>query len=65
MIFAAYFILRGLDTHINFLRLLFLPSDARALSLTSFSSVAGMAFCLVASTRATLVICSVLLFVKL
>ena len=41
MIFAAYFILRGRDTHINFLRLLShgrhdLASDARAFSLTSF-----------------------------
>ena len=36
MIFAAYFILTGNDTHINFLQLLFLPSDARAFSFTSF-----------------------------
>ena len=41
MIFAARFMLRGRDTHIDFLRLLFLvgiiddlPSDARAFSLT-------------------------------
>ena len=42
MIFAAYFILRGRDTHIDFLWLLLmigmiLPSDARAFSLTSFA----------------------------
>ena len=43
VIFAACFILRGRDTHIDFLRLLFLvsmiddlPSDARAFSLTAF-----------------------------
>ena len=42
MIFAAYFILKGRDPHINFLRLLFMVSmicplsDARAFSLTSF-----------------------------
>ena len=42
VIFAACFILRGSDTHIDFLRLFFLvgmiddlPSDARAFSLTS------------------------------
>ena len=43
MIFAVCFILRGSDTHIDFLRLSFLvgmiddlSSDARAFSLTSF-----------------------------
>ena len=45
MIFAACFMLRGRDTHIDFLRLFFLvgmiddlPSDARAFSLTSFET---------------------------
>ena len=45
MIFAACFMLRGLDTHIDFLRLLFLvgmiddlPSAARAFSLASFET---------------------------
>ena len=45
MIFAACFMLRGGDTHIDFLRLLFLvgviddmPCDARTFSLTSFET---------------------------
>ena len=45
VIFAACFMLRGRDTHIDFLRLLFLvsmiddlPSDERAFSLTSFET---------------------------
>ena len=45
MIFATCFMLRGRDTHIDFLRLLFLvdmiddlPSDARAFSSTSFET---------------------------
>ena len=45
MVFAACFMLRGRDTHIDFLRLLFLvgmtddlPSDARAFSSTSFET---------------------------
>ena len=45
MIFPACFMLRGRDTHADFLRLLFLvgmtdnfPSDARAFSLTSFET---------------------------
>ena len=45
MIFSACFMLRGRDSHIDFLRLLFpvgmtddLPSDARAFSLTSFET---------------------------
>ena len=45
MIFAACFMPRGRDTHIDFLRLLFLvskiddfSSDARAFSLTSFDT---------------------------
>ena len=45
MIFAACYMLRGRDMHIDFLRLLFLvsmiddlPSDERAFSLTSFET---------------------------
>ena len=45
MIFATCFMLRGRDTHIDFLRLLFLvgmiddlPSDARTFFLTSFEA---------------------------
>ena len=41
MIFAACFMLRGRDTYIDFLRLLFLVGmlyDARAFSLTSFET---------------------------
>ena len=43
--FAACFMLRGCDTHVDFQRLLFLvgmidnlPSDARAFCLTSFET---------------------------
>ena len=40
MIFAAYFVMRGRNAHIDFLWLLpvgtDLPSDARAFSLTSY-----------------------------
>ena len=40
MIFAAYFVMRGRNAHIDFLCLLpvgtDLPSDARAFSLTSY-----------------------------
>ena len=45
MIFATYFMLRGPETHIDFLRLLFLvgmiddlPSDATAFSLNSLET---------------------------
>ena len=48
VIFAACFMLRGRDTHVDFLRLLFLvgmiddlPSDARAFSLTSFETLSS------------------------
>ena len=48
MIFATCFMLRGRDKHIDFLRLLFLvgmnddlPSDARAISLTSFETLSS------------------------
>ena len=48
VIFAACFMLRGHDTHVDFLRLLFLvgmiddlPSDARAFSLTSFETLSS------------------------
>ena len=48
VIFAACYMLRGRDTHVDFLRLLFLvgmiddlPSDARAFSLTSFETLSS------------------------
>ena len=48
VIFAACFMLRGRDTHVDFLRLLFLvgmiddlPSDARAFPLTSFETLSS------------------------
>ena len=45
MIFAAYFVMRGRNTHIDFLRLLpvgtDLPSDAGAFSLTSYEMLSS------------------------
>ena len=64
MIFAAYFILKGRDTHVNFLRLLFMVGISLATVLlfplcdqarpwfgfsSRTSSVAGLAFFLVAT----------------